>query len=140
MVKKTPGYEANRARISVALSEFTVPLLSRIYHAFEGDMVAAIVLGEIAHRNVEAWLARYENAEEQLQDPGRRETLMRPCNALSIAESCGLPRETVRRKIVKLIDRGYIIHKGEVLCEGSAEFLATDPKAREIYLGPEFNM
>jgi len=33
---------------------------------------------------------------------------MRPCNALSIAESCGLPRETVRRKIVKLIDRGYI--------------------------------
>lgn len=108
MVKKTPGYEANRARISVALSEFTVPLLSRIYHAFEGDMVAAIVLGEIAHRNVEAWLARYENAEEQLQDPGRRETLMRPCNALSIAESCGLPRETVRRKIVKLIDRGYV--------------------------------
>jgi len=44
------------------------------------------------------------------------------------------------RETLKLIDRGYIIHKGEVLCEGSAEFLATDPKAREIYLGPEFNM
>jgi len=27
-------------------------------------MVAAIVLGEIAHRNVEAWLAEYENPEE----------------------------------------------------------------------------
>jgi hypothetical protein len=92
----------------LALSEFTVPLLSRIYHAFDGDMVAALVLGEIAHRNVEAWLAEYENAEEQLDDPTRREALMRPCNALSIAESCGLPRETVRRKIVMLIDRGYI--------------------------------
>ena len=57
MVKGNPRYQANRARISVALSQFTVPLLSSIYHAFNGDMVAAIVLGEIAHRNVEAWLA-----------------------------------------------------------------------------------
>ena len=44
------------------------------------------------------------------------------------------------RETLKLIDRGYIIHKGEVLVEGSAEFLANDPKARELYLGPEFNM
>jgi len=44
------------------------------------------------------------------------------------------------REILKVVDRGYIIHKGEVLVEGSAEFLANDPKAREIYLGPEFNM
>jgi len=44
------------------------------------------------------------------------------------------------RETLKLIDRGYIIHKGQVLVEGSSEFLANDPKAREIYLGPEFNM
>jgi lipopolysaccharide export system ATP-binding protein len=44
------------------------------------------------------------------------------------------------RETLKLIDRGYIIHKGQVLVEGTAEFLANDPKAREIYLGPEFNM
>ena len=44
------------------------------------------------------------------------------------------------RETLKLIDRGYIIHKGEVLCEGSADFLANDPKAREIYLGPDFNV
>jgi lipopolysaccharide export system ATP-binding protein len=44
------------------------------------------------------------------------------------------------RETLKLIDRGYIIHKGQVLVEGSSEFLASDPKAREIYLGPEFNM
>jgi hypothetical protein len=113
MVKTSPGYAANRARISVALSEFTVPLLSRIYHAFDGDMVAAIVLGEIAHRNVEAWLAEYENSEALLGDPTQRETLMRPCNALSIAEACGLPRETVRRKVATLVDRGYIYRSDE---------------------------
>lgn len=44
------------------------------------------------------------------------------------------------RDMLKLIDRGYIIHKGEVLVKGSADFLANDSKAREIYLGPEFNM
>jgi lipopolysaccharide export system ATP-binding protein len=44
------------------------------------------------------------------------------------------------RETLKLIDRGYIIHKGQVLVEGSSEFLANDAKAREIYLGPEFNM
>jgi lipopolysaccharide export system ATP-binding protein len=44
------------------------------------------------------------------------------------------------REMLKIIDRGYIIYKGQVLVEGSAEFLANDPKAREIYLGPEFNL
>jgi lipopolysaccharide export system ATP-binding protein len=44
------------------------------------------------------------------------------------------------RETLKLVNRGYIIHRGEVLCKGDAEFLANDPKAREIYLGPEFNL
>src|SRR5579872_2845671 len=44
------------------------------------------------------------------------------------------------RETLKLIDRGYIIHRGQVLVEGPSEFLANDPKARDIYLGPEFNM
>jgi lipopolysaccharide export system ATP-binding protein len=44
------------------------------------------------------------------------------------------------RETLKLVDRAYIIHKGEVIYEGNAEQLVNDPKAREIYLGPEFNM
>jgi lipopolysaccharide export system ATP-binding protein len=44
------------------------------------------------------------------------------------------------RETLKLVDRAYLIHHGEVLCEGSAAFLVNDPKAREIYLGPEFNL
>lgn len=44
------------------------------------------------------------------------------------------------RETLKLVDRAYLIHKGQVVCEGPAEFLVNDPKAREIYLGPEFNM
>jgi lipopolysaccharide export system ATP-binding protein len=38
------------------------------------------------------------------------------------------------------VDRAYLIHKGEVVYEGDAARMVEDPKAREIYLGPEFNM
>ena len=44
------------------------------------------------------------------------------------------------RETLKLVDRAYLIHKGEVVYEGSAELLVEDPKAREIYLGPDFNL
>jgi len=44
------------------------------------------------------------------------------------------------RETLKLVDRAYLIHKGEVVYEGAAEQLVNDPKARELYLGPEFNM
>lgn len=44
------------------------------------------------------------------------------------------------RETLKLVDRAYLIHHGKVLCEGTAEFLVNDSKAREIYLGPEFNL
>ena len=43
------------------------------------------------------------------------------------------------RETLKLVDRAYLIHKGEVVYDGVAEQLVNDPKAREIYLGPEFN-
>lgn len=44
------------------------------------------------------------------------------------------------RETLKLVDRAYVINKGEVLVEGTAEFLVNDRKARDIYLGPEFNL
>ena len=44
------------------------------------------------------------------------------------------------RETLKLVDRAYLIHKGEVVYEGTGEAMLNDPKAREIYLGPEFNM
>ena len=44
------------------------------------------------------------------------------------------------RETLKLVDHAYLIHKGEVVYEGDAEQLVNDPKAREIYLGPEFNL
>lgn len=44
------------------------------------------------------------------------------------------------RETLKLVDRAYLIHRGQVVYEGTGEAMMDDPKAREIYLGPEFNM
>ena len=44
------------------------------------------------------------------------------------------------RETLKLVDRAYLIHHGEVVYAGAGEQLVNDPKAREIYLGPDFNL
>ena len=44
------------------------------------------------------------------------------------------------RETLSVVDRAYVIYSGEVLCEGTREFLVNDPVAREKYLGKEFSM
>ncbi len=44
------------------------------------------------------------------------------------------------RETLRIVDRGYIIHRGKVLTEGRSDFLINDPQAREIYLGQDFNL
>ena len=44
------------------------------------------------------------------------------------------------RETLKLVDRAYLIHKGKVVYEGDGPSMIVDPRAREIYLGPEFNL
>lgn len=44
------------------------------------------------------------------------------------------------RETLRIVDRGYIIHKGKVMTEGTGEFLINDDQARELYLGKDFNL
>jgi len=44
------------------------------------------------------------------------------------------------RETLEVVDRAYLLSEGEVVCEGDKEFLVNDPKSREVYLGPRFNM
>lgn len=44
------------------------------------------------------------------------------------------------RETLKLVDRAYLIHEGVVVYHGLASEMVNDPKAREIYLGPDFNV
>jgi lipopolysaccharide export system ATP-binding protein len=44
------------------------------------------------------------------------------------------------RETLKLVDRAYLVHHGQVVYSGVGADMPNDPKAREIYLGPEFNL
>jgi len=44
------------------------------------------------------------------------------------------------RETLAITDRAYLMAEGRVLITGSASDLINDPKAREIYLGPQFRM
>jgi lipopolysaccharide export system ATP-binding protein len=44
------------------------------------------------------------------------------------------------RETLRIVDRGYLIHKGRVLAEGTGEFLIRDENARKFYLGEDFNL
>ena len=44
------------------------------------------------------------------------------------------------RETLAIVDRGYLLHEGTILAEGSSDFLISDPKSREFYLGDNFNM
>ncbi len=41
---------------------------------------------------------------------------------------------------LSITDRAYLLHDGNVLKSGNAEFLANDPDARKLYLGDKFRL
>jgi lipopolysaccharide export system ATP-binding protein len=44
------------------------------------------------------------------------------------------------RETLAITDHAYIMAEGKILTEGTADFLANDPEARQIYLGERFRL
>jgi lipopolysaccharide export system ATP-binding protein len=44
------------------------------------------------------------------------------------------------RETLAIVDRAYLVCEGQVLREGSSDFLINDEAARELYLGRGFRM
>lgn len=42
------------------------------------------------------------------------------------------------RETLRICDRAYLMHEGEVIIEGTPEEIVADPKARRVYLGEAF--
>lgn len=94
----------------ILLARYQIRSLRRLFEEFERDILLPLLLGEIALHNIGA----LENSGESnvVVDGDKFATVMRPCNAYSIAAATGLPRETVRRKIVRLVELGWITRRG----------------------------
>jgi lipopolysaccharide export system ATP-binding protein len=44
------------------------------------------------------------------------------------------------RETLAVVDRAYLMSQGEILVQGTKDYLVDDEKAREVYLGPAFTM
>ena len=88
-----------------AINDHYLNHLIRLYQAFDGDIECCIVLGEIAHYNARNVFSDLIQERVMLSEFTSK---YRGSNAHSISLSTGIPRETVRRKILKLEEMGYL--------------------------------
>jgi len=112
-------YEAHKGLVAVIMGHFLLRHLNLLYREFDGDLLMPIVLGEIAHHNVLRFYSREGrclDAQENMPTDSDWAKNLEPSNAYSISEATGIPRETVRRKIDKLLERGWLVKsaRGEV--------------------------
>ncbi|MEI7431672.1 MAG: hypothetical protein WCL27_14550 [Betaproteobacteria bacterium] len=87
-------------QVAFQLGKVLTQALREIYRAFDGDLTMALVLGE---------LGQYSAAPLHDKRHNQRSRNFRCCNAYSISTASGVPPETVRRKLDKLIALGWII-------------------------------
>jgi hypothetical protein len=145
MTSKTPPDKAllmdrHAYQISHLIASFTVPMMRKLYHQFDGDMVQMIILGEISLHNVSEFFRKggQHVHEKLLDDMARRGHLMNSCNVFSISEATGIPRETVRRKVGQLLKKGLLYrdeHKRLMVRSGvSAGFAKRNAETTEEIL------
>ena len=83
------------------------------------------------------------------QDPSIFRKLTVEDNIMAILETLDISGKERKKRLAelldeldltRLVDRAYLMCKGEILCEGASDFLINDPEARRLYLGPAFSM
>lgn len=101
------AYAANDGGIAIVMGELMLAHLRRIYQAFNGDLILAMIVAEIAHYNMQDLVraGHFRNADIAAYVTENR---LKPVNTLSLSQSCGIPRETLRRKLRTLIAAGLI--------------------------------
>ncbi|MAW86660.1 MAG: hypothetical protein CMJ42_09045 [Phyllobacteriaceae bacterium] len=85
--------------------EFFIEHLADISRVFRGDLQAMIVLAIVGQVQLRAT----RNALRAGLDPADLSPERLSVNASSIAEVTGIPRETVRRKLDRLVERGWLL-------------------------------
>ncbi|MFO1090029.1 MAG: hypothetical protein U1E46_10700 [Hyphomicrobiales bacterium] len=80
--------------------QFMTEHLIDVSRAFKGDMQAVVILAIIGQTQLARMIANNEGSEALTQ--------LYPTNASRIADVTAIPRETVRRKLEKLRDFGWV--------------------------------
>lgn len=97
-------FEADYLEYQYRLVEFLAEHLADVSRTFDGDMHAPVILANIGQVSLQA-VAAARNTENGLGDtPADR----RGMTACRLADVTGIPRETVRRKLAGMAERGWI--------------------------------
>ena len=110
------SYGRHKSEISIVMSRFCCRYLKDIYREFNGDITLPIVLGEIALHNVARYVPKSEalaDMEEEIWAVPTTWKAMDSCNAYSLSQAIGIPRETVRRKLSWLVKKGWLERERE---------------------------
>jgi hypothetical protein len=125
-------YEQRMRYLSYLINDFILWQLARVRQRFDGDVDAALILGEIAHYNVRKNFQQLFSLDQEsisglekiIIESSPDLVLLKSSNTLSISNATGIPRETVRRKIQWLEQRGWVL-KGDT---GALTVTATPAK------------
>lgn len=118
-------YETHKSTIAVLMGRFMLRHLVLLYQEFEGDLLMPIILGEIAHHNIHRVYEQQGDCLKPRSDIPTGDDRLKhqeSTNAFSISEATGIPRETVRRKVDKMVDKGWLNKgsRGEITITASA--------------------
>lgn len=96
--------------MATIIGGFWVKNMRRNCALFDNDLNLAYILGEIAVYNLSYVHANPAGSGLLPRYPAHagQDVFLKPCNPYSIAEATGLPRETVRRKIGRLEELGWV--------------------------------
>jgi hypothetical protein len=106
------SYDENKTAVAFIMNHFLLRYLNLLYQEFDGDLLLPIVLGEIARHNIlrfHSSSGKCLDIRDRLKSGADRLQHLTSTNAFSISEATGIPRETVRRKVDKLVLRGWLV-------------------------------
>ena len=106
--------EANYHQIASDLLRQQLATMHVVYGIFGGDFEAFYILGVIAQRTVEHQAFKASPMAEWVGGEDRALPSL-TTNVRSVAHSTGIPEETVRRKVMVLVSRGWICKDGNRL-------------------------
>ncbi len=141
-----PVMDAPYSRLfSYFIAEFMLRTALPVAAAFDNDYEEALIFLAISTQNTQnlmlnqATRKQYSSFSEYVP-----EQLMRPVSRMALSRSTNLPRETVRRKVLKLISRGFVQEtpKGLIVPRGVRDIplYAETVAAQEVNLRRLFSM
>jgi hypothetical protein len=102
---------------AVVVASYNLRQTIALHRALGGDILLGLILGEIAHyshaslaavRPAASWDELISRLGDESLARSRQDGRARACSAHSLTISMGVPAETMRRKLAKLVERGWV--------------------------------